>query len=70
MNNKQTYVVFRDEVGKHFVIWDDMIKKCLFAGSIGKLTEVERKTITRPEVERNNNLYWLDVLMNKVKEYS
>lgn len=70
MYNKSTYVVFRDEAGKHFVIWDDMIKKCLFAGSVGKLIEVERKTVTRPKEEENNRRFWLDILMNKVKEYS
>ena len=70
MYNRATYIVFRDEVGKHFVLWDDMVKKSLFAGSKGKLKEVERKTITRPKEEENNKGYWLSILMNKVKEYS
>jgi hypothetical protein len=38
---KREYKVFKDAVGKTFVIWSDMIRRCLFAGSVGELREVE-----------------------------
>jgi hypothetical protein len=51
---KREYKVFKDEEGKKIVIWSDMIDKCLFAGSIGKLEEIESGCFERDENQLEN----------------
>lgn len=48
------YKVFKDSVGKIFIVWSDMIRNCLFAGSIGELTEIETGFFERDENQLKN----------------
>lgn len=59
---KREYKVFKDAVGKIFVVWSDMVRNCLFAGSIGELREVETGFF-----ERDNNQ--LKNIMSVLKRY-
>ena len=63
------YVVFADEAGNIFVLRSCLINVCLFAGSVGKLREIEKGTWKVPECEKDNSSYYIGMLINKEKEY-
>ncbi len=46
---QREYTVFKDEAGKYFVIWTDMINICLFGGCVGKLEIAEKGYINKDE---------------------
>ncbi|HDI3019212.1 TPA: hypothetical protein PL519_003455 [Clostridium botulinum] len=63
------YVIFEDELGKTFILNSRSIKDCVFAGSAGRLKEVERGIIKKPECEKENSSFYLGALFDKKKEY-
>lgn len=60
------YLVFEDEAKHIYAIRDLMLKNCVFAGSVGKLKEVERG-IFNPDNKENFN--YLGVLITKQEEW-
>lgn len=65
--SQREYKVFQDSTGQFFVIWDDMVKQCLFAGSIGVLKEVENGSFDRNKNQLKNLLETQKTYNNKGK---
>lgn len=64
---KYKYLVFEDEAKHVYVIRDIQLKDCVFAGSIGKIKEIERGVFEKPE--NGSRFGYLGLLINKRREY-